>query len=201
LETVDGRPRFDGVRHEPDRPFSLRWAWHWRSVAGQVAEFDRLVAIARADTTEEDPAPPASDALARSRALGWRAVLGAHEAAWDARWTSSEVLIDGDEESQRALRFAAYHLTSVANPEDDRVSVGARALTGDAYAGHVFWDTEIYLLPFYTAVWPEAARAMLMYRFHTLPSARARKQRISDSRARFMRGSRPTPARRPHPRE
>jgi trehalose/maltose hydrolase-like predicted phosphorylase len=174
LETVDGRPRFDGVRHEPDRPFSLRWAWHWRSVAGQVAEFDRLVAIARADTTEEDPAPPASDALARSRALGWRAVLGAHEAAWDARWTSSEVLIDGDEESQRALRFAAYHLTSVANPEDDRVSVGARALTGDAYAGHVFWDTEIYLLPFYTAVWPEAARAMLMYRFHTLPSARAR---------------------------
>ena len=38
----------------------------------------------------------------------------------------------------------------------------------------MFWDTEIYLLPFYTAVWPEAARAMLMYRFHTLPGARAK---------------------------
>ena len=46
--------------------------------------------------------------------------------------------------------------------------MGARGLTGDAYFGHVFWDTEIYLLPFYTAVWPEAARAMLMYRYHTL---------------------------------
>jgi trehalose/maltose hydrolase-like predicted phosphorylase len=57
---------------------------------------------------------------------------------------------------------------------DERVSVGARGLTGDAYFGHVFWDTEIYLLPFYTAVWPEAARAMLMYRFHTLPAARAK---------------------------
>ena len=67
-----------------------------------------------------------------------------------------------------------YHLTSAANPEDERVSVGARGLTGDAYFGHVFWDTEIYLLPFYTAVWPEAARAMLMYRFHTLPAARAK---------------------------
>jgi trehalose/maltose hydrolase-like predicted phosphorylase len=65
-------------------------------------------------------------------------------------------------------------LTSAANPEDDRVSIGARALTGDAYLGHVFWDTEVYLLPFYTAVWPEAARALLMYRFHTLPSARAK---------------------------
>ena len=78
----------------------------------------------------------------------------------------------GDDESQRAIRFAVYHLTSAVNPEDDRVSIGARALTGDAYLGHVFWDTEIYLLPFYTAVWPEAARALLMYRFHTLAGAR-----------------------------
>ena len=158
----------------PDRPFSLRWVWRWRSMAGQVAELDRLVAVARADTPEDDPAPPAIAALARNRALGWRAVLAAHEAAWDARWTASDVLIEGDDELQRAVRFAVYHLTSAANPEDDRVSIGARALTGDAYLGHVFWDTEIYLLPFYTAVWPEAARALLMYRYHTLPGARAK---------------------------
>src|SRR5262245_36356337 len=156
----------------PDRPFSLRWSWRWRSVAGQVAEFDRLIAVARGDTPQDDPAPRASAALARSRALGWRAALAAHEAAWDARWIASDVLIEGDDESQRALRFAVYHLTSTANPEDDRVSIGARALTGDAYLGHVFWDTEIYLLPFYTAVWPEAARAVLMYRLPTLSGAR-----------------------------
>jgi trehalose/maltose hydrolase-like predicted phosphorylase len=158
----------------PERPFSLRWAWRWRSAAGQVAELDRLVAVARADTSEDDPAPHADAALERSHALGWRAVLAAHEAAWDARWIASDILIEGDDESQRALRFAVYHLTSAANPQDDRVSIGARGLTGDAYFGHVFWDTEIYLLPFYTAVWPEAARALLMYRFHTLPGARAK---------------------------
>jgi trehalose/maltose hydrolase-like predicted phosphorylase len=67
-----------------------------------------------------------------------------------------------------------YHLTIAANPEDERVSIGARGLTGDAYLGHVFWDTETYLLPFYTTVWPQAARALLMYRFHTLPGARAK---------------------------
>jgi trehalose/maltose hydrolase-like predicted phosphorylase len=166
--------RLDGDPVAPDRPFSLRWVWRWRSVAGQVAELDRLVAVARADTAEDDPAPRASAALARSRGLGWRAVLAAHEAAWDARWLASDIIIEGDDESQRAIRFAVYHLTSAANPEDDRVSIGARALTGDAYLGHVFWDTEIYLLPFYTAVWPEAARALLMYRFHTLPAARAK---------------------------
>ena len=91
-------------------------------------------------------------------------MLAAHEAAWDARWTASDVLIEGDDESQRAVRFAVYHLTSTANPEDDRISIGAGALTGDSYLGHVFWDTEIYLLPFYTAVWPGAARALLMAR-------------------------------------
>ena len=157
---------------EPDRPFPLRWIWRWRSVAGQVAELDRLVAVARADASEEDPAPRACAVLGRSRSLGWRAVLAAHEAAWSARWVAGDIVIEGDDELQQALRFAVYHLTSAANPDDDRVSIGARGLTGDAYLGHVFWDTEIYLLPFYIAVWPEAAQALLMYRFHTLPSAR-----------------------------
>jgi trehalose/maltose hydrolase-like predicted phosphorylase len=158
----------------PERPFSLRWLWRWRSVAGQVIEFDRVVSAARADSRDDDPVPAASAALTRSRTLGWRAVLGAHEAAWKERWDASDVVIEGDDEAQEALRFAVYHLSSAANPADERVSVGARALTGDAYFGHVFWDTEIYLLPFYTAVWPEAARAMLMYRYHTLPAARAK---------------------------
>lgn len=166
---VDGQPLV------PRRSFSLRWTWRWRSVAGQVVELIRLVTVARSDRLADDPAPVAVDALARSRSIGWRGVLAAHEAAWQRRWEASDVVIEGDDEAvQQALRFALYHLTSAANPEDERVSVGARGLTGDAYLGHVFWDTETYLLPFYTAVWPEAARAMLMYRYHTLPGARGK---------------------------
>jgi trehalose/maltose hydrolase-like predicted phosphorylase len=166
--------RADGKPLVPERPFPLRWSWRWQSVTGQLVELDRIVAVARGDTPEDDPARIAGEALARSRALGWRAVLSAHEAAWADHWLAGDVVVEGDEEVQRALRFAVYHLTGAANPEDEHVSVGARGLTGDAYFGHVFWDTEIYLLPFYTAVWPEAARALLMYRFHTLPAARAK---------------------------
>ena len=166
--------RLDGKLLEPDRTFPLRWVWRWRSTAGQVAELERIVTVARASTPEDDPAVRACAALERSRSLGWRAILAAHEAAWNARWTASDIVIEGDAVMQKALRFAVYHLTSAANPGDDHVSIGARGLTGDAYFGHVFWDTEIYLLPFYIAVWPEAARALLMYRFHTLPAARAK---------------------------
>ena len=165
---ADGRPLV------PERSFSLRWIWRWRSVAGQELELDRLVTVARSDRWADDPALVAADAMARGRALGWRGVLAAHETAWRQHWDASDVIIEGDDEVQEAMRFAVYHLTSAANPEDECVSVGARGLTGDAYFGHVFWDTEIYLLPFYVGVWPEAARALLMYRYHTLHGARAK---------------------------
>jgi HAD superfamily hydrolase (TIGR01509 family) len=159
---------------EAERPFPLRWAWRWRSVAGETAEFDRLIAVARGFSPDQDPAAAAQGAFRRGVSLGWEGTLTAHEAAWATRWRASDVAIEGDPDLQRTVRFAVYHLVSTANPDDEHVSVGARALTGDAYLGHVFWDTEVYLLPFYTATWPEAARAMLMYRFHTLPAARAK---------------------------
>ena len=104
-------------------------------------------------------------------------LVARHCAAWSARWDASDIRVDGDSAAQRALRFAAYHLTSAADPTDAHVSIAARAMTGAAYGGHVFWDTEIYMLPFFALTWPEAARALLMYRHRTLPAARAKAAR------------------------
>ena len=58
------------------------------------------------------------------------------------------------------------------------MSIGARGLSGTSYKGHVFWDTEIFMLPFFDLTYPEAARALLMYRFHTLSGARAKAARL-----------------------
>jgi trehalose/maltose hydrolase-like predicted phosphorylase len=157
-----------------DAPGPLSWSWRWTSRAGETAMLQRLVAVTRGNIQGVDCADAAQQALARAQSIGWRATLAAHEAAWAARWQACDVEVDGDDDAQRALRFAAYHLISAANPADEHVSIGARALTGDDYLGHVFWDTEIYLLPFYIFTWPEAARAMLMYRFHTLDGARGK---------------------------
>jgi kojibiose phosphorylase len=90
---------------------------------------------------------------------------------------ASDVRIEGDAAAQRALHFAVYHMLGAVDPGDDRVSIGARALTGTAYNGHVFWDTEIFMLPFFVLTWPEAARALLMYRHRTLPAAREKAAR------------------------
>ena len=153
-----------------ERPAPLVWRWSWRSAPDETVTMRRFMAVARGD----DCGTRARAALTRATSAGWRAMIAAHEAAWSARWTASDIAISGDPAAREALRFATYHLIGAANPDDPTVSIGARALTGDTYLGHVFWDTEIYLLPFYTLTWPEAARALLLYRWHTLPGARAK---------------------------
>jgi trehalose/maltose hydrolase-like predicted phosphorylase len=170
--------KVDGHDLEPTFLDQFKWSWTWKTRAGQVARFERLVAVTRSDTEGLDPGADAREKLAAARRLGWRGVVAEQEAVWSGRWQCSDVEIDGDPAAQRAIRFAVYHLNSAANPTDERVSIGARALTGDDYRGHVFWDTEIFLLPFYIMTWPQAARALLMYRFHTLDGARAKAVRM-----------------------
>lgn len=170
--------QIDSQTVQPKALGPLAWSWSWKTQPGQIVSFERFVAIVRTDSMDLDPASPAREKLRLAQSAGWSGVVDKHEAAWASRWLSSDVMIGGDLESQRALRFALYHLNSAADPGDERVSIGARALTGDDYHGHVFWDTEIFLLPFYTLTWPAAARTLLMYRFHTLDGARAKAARM-----------------------
>jgi trehalose/maltose hydrolase-like predicted phosphorylase len=170
--------QIDGRDIPPTACGPLKWSWTWKTHPEQIVCFQRCVAVVRSDSLDRDPGPQAREKLDRAQHAGWRGVVAEHEAAWASRWHSSDVAINGDPDAQRALRFAVYHLNSAANPDDERVSIGARALTGDDYHGHVFWDTEIFLLPFYIMTWPEAARTLLMYRFRTLDGARAKAARM-----------------------
>ena len=140
---------------------------------GTECHLHRLISIF---TSREKPRP-FEDALSHLNRLLPRGIADAassHVSEWQSRWQTADIEVVGDDSLQRALRFAEYHLISAANPEDGRVSIGARALTGSAYKGHVFWDTEIYMLPFFTFTHPPSARALLEYRYHTLDAARAK---------------------------
>lgn len=103
---------------------------------------------------------------------GYDALLQAHEAEWAAYWDTSDIQIEGDETAQFALRFVTYHILVAAPRHDDDVSVGAKTLSGLGYKGHVFWDTELFLLPPLTLTQPKLARNLLMYRYHRLTGAR-----------------------------
>ncbi|MCM2279840.1 MAG: glycoside hydrolase family 65 protein [Oligoflexia bacterium] len=150
--------------------------WELDVELGRAYRVDRLVSVYTSRETPK-PAHAAAEHLKRLRHEGTEHAVHSHLDEWKRRWRVSNVEIDGDPQAQRALRFACYHLLSAANPEDERVSIGARALTGNAYLGHVFWDTEIFMLPFFTLTAPDIARSLLMYRFHTLPGARENAKR------------------------
>ena len=94
------------------------------------------------------------------------------------------MVIEGDPELQRAVRFTLFHLmASVA--DEGEAAVGARGLSGPAYRGHVFWDSDVFVLPFLAATHPPAARAMLEYRVRRLDAARAAAARDDYAGARF----------------
>jgi trehalose/maltose hydrolase-like predicted phosphorylase len=137
----------------------------------------RIIAMAPA-SGKSDPTGEVLEALQHVHDVGVQGLFSEHVREWERRWDTSGIEVTGDEAAQRALRFAIYHLISAANPDDNQVSVGARGLTGEAYWGHVFWDTDIFMMPFYTLTWPEAARAMLEYRHRGLAAAREKAARF-----------------------
>ncbi len=96
----------------------------------------------------------------------------------------SDCVIIGDDDAAKAVRFGIYHLLIAANEHDPTVNIGAKSLSGEGYRGHVFWDTEILMLPFFIYAQPDTARALLSYRYHTLDGAR------NNARADGKRGAR-----------
>ncbi len=114
----------------------------------------------------------AHNQLGAAERLGFDRLLADHREAWSQRWRDADVTIEGDPESELAARFAVFHLLSAAG-DGEETAVGACGLTGDAYAGHVFWDADVFVLPALAAIRPAAARAMLEYRIRRLPAAQA----------------------------
>ncbi|MCK4458537.1 MAG: glycoside hydrolase family 65 protein [Methanosarcinales archaeon] len=120
------------------------------------------------------------DALKQSRDTGFDGMLAAHNDKWDELWSAADIVIDGDPDAMKALRFNLYHLMIAGSRSDDQVSIAPKALTSSWYNGHFFWDTELFVLPFFTFTYPGIARNLLMYRYYRLDEARknARSQNL-----------------------
>lgn len=104
---------------------------------------------------------------------GFESLLREQEQFLDAYWSRANIEIEGDPALQQGIRFNAFQLLQSAG-RDGLTNIGAKGLTGEGYEGHYFWDTELYILPFFTYTQPEIARALLDFRYATLERARDR---------------------------
>lgn len=132
----------------------------------------------------EDSSRPAVRRMSHAQTTGVESLLIDHRRAWAQRWEQADVRIEGDPELGLAVRLALYHLMGSA-ADVGEAAVGARGLSGSGYRGHVFWDSDVFVLPFLAATHPASARAILEYRIRRLPAAQAAARASGRRGARF----------------
>jgi len=124
---------------------------------------------------------------------GFPQLLSAQEQYMDDFWRRSDLRVRDIREDrvkrttveiQQAIRFNLFHILQ-ASARAENAGVPAKGMTGQAYEGHYFWDTEIYVLPFLTYTSPRIARNLLTFRYKMLPQARARARQLGHRGALF----------------
>ncbi|HWU75598.1 MAG TPA: beta-phosphoglucomutase [Rhodanobacter sp.] len=98
-----------------------------------------------------------------------------------AFWASTHLSIDGDGASEQALRFNLFHVFQSAG-RDGLGGIAAKGLTGEGYEGHVFWDSETFVLPALALIDPVLVKPSLLWRVRTLDRARAHAREMNHSR-------------------
>lgn len=106
---------------------------------------------------------------------GYDVLASESGAQWDKEvWDKAPLSIEGPAIDGFAVHFAQYHMRLMVPGHDNRMNIGAKGLSGEGYKGHTFWDTEIFLLPYYIFTAPDTARKLEEYRYLSLPGAHAK---------------------------
>ena len=86
-------------------------------------------------------------------------------------WETGEVSLQGGGELSRAINYNLYELVQSVG-KDPHCAIAAKGLSGEGYEGHYFWDTEMYIEPYFLLTKPEIAKNLIAYRSLTLDAAR-----------------------------
>lgn len=105
---------------------------------------------------------------------GFEGLLKENEEFFQDAYQKSDIEIDGDPEDQQGIRFCLFNLQQAYWGFSEDNNIGAKGLTGEAYSGHAFWDSETYCLPYYLFTNRKAAKDLLLFRYNTLKEAKER---------------------------
>ncbi len=145
---------------------------------GQTASLCKYIYYAT--EWENDPFDSAGTALQAAALQGFAHMETEQTTILNALWENCDIKIEGNDALQQGLHFNMFQLMQSAC-RDGKGSLGAKGLSGEGYEGHVFWDTEMYCLPFFIFTNPEIAKKLLSFRYRTLDRARSRARELSVS--------------------
>ncbi len=118
---------------------------------------------------------------AAARAAGFAELQKEQQATRTHFWKHAQVRIKGDLSLLQGMNFNMFQLLQSAG-RGGRTNISAKGLSGEGYEGHYFWDTEMYMLPFFLYTEPQIARDLLSYRYNILDEARSRAKVMGHSK-------------------
>jgi len=134
-------------------------------------ELDRNM-IVYSSNDREEPLKAALNDASSALKTGYQTLKNEHQAVWDKKWELMDIRVKGNLLDQLAVRFNLYHNIIATPAHSERLPIGARGLSCQAYQGAAFWDQEIFNLPMFLFTETETAKNILKYRYHTLNGAR-----------------------------
>jgi kojibiose phosphorylase len=153
---------------------------------GKTYTVDKIVTVFHSLEFPEDITTEAAARHLKSRFKeGVPQLLITHEEIMGKMWGISDIKIEGNEKDQTAVRFNIYNLMMLGCHIDRNSSIGAKGLHGEGYKGHIFWDTEIFVLPFFIYNYPSTAKSLLLYRYDRLAAAKGNAEKYGYTGARF----------------
>ncbi len=153
--------------------------YHVDAQQGKAIRLSKYLAyVTSRDYAEQDVLNTAREVVTSGRARGF-AALRQEQADFLAHfWERADVEIKGDVAIQQGIRFNMFHLLQSVG-RDGKTNIAAKGLTGEGYEGHYFWDTEMYVAPFFLYNSPDITRKLLEYRYSILDKARQRARQMS----------------------
>ncbi len=153
---------------------------------GKTIELEKLATIYTSrEISRNEIQNSCHKTLQENLKAGFEKRFNTHKKVWINKWDKCDIQIVGDPKANHAVRFSMYHMLIAANENDPTVNVGAKSMSGEGYKGHIFWDTEIFTLPFFVYTQPETARSLILYRYHTLRGARENAESTGYKGARY----------------
>ncbi len=162
------KPKF-GILQEKEK---IGCEFSVQAQKGKTYTVEKNVAVYSSRDEGVDDVVGAAATLVR-KPRRFESILKKHSGIWHDLWDKFDLEISGDPFSQQALRLHTFHLLQTASHHTAEldVSLPARGLHGEAYRGHIFWDT-MYIMPFYNLQLPAVSRGLIKYRYRRLSEAR-----------------------------
>ena len=149
---------------------------------GETVSIEKYASFYSTEDKKEQIMLLAKEETEQNLLEGFDALRKEQTAAWETHWKMGDIKIEGNSADQQAIRLSLFHLRSQL-PTINNASIGATGLTGANYSGKVFWDTEMYLMPYYLFTKPEHCKGLILYRTKLLDKARQRAKEIGNEGA------------------